>query len=162
MKEVQLKKGGVAFVDDEDYERVEAFGEWLNHNGYAVNVVTLRVEKGQRKTFTTFMHRLVMNASETEIIDHKNENGLTNLHNIKSNLRRATHSQNRANSKMNRNNTSGHRNIRFAGSFNRPWRVQFVHEGEVITVGCFPTLEDAIQARDKRVLELKGGYAKLD
>ncbi len=75
MKEIQLTRGGVAIIDDEDFERVSELKWHLfkdTHNSYA------------RTGYRIRMHRLVMNAKKDDQIDHIDGNGLNNQN---SNLR---------------------------------------------------------------------------
>ena len=76
MKEIPLTQGAVAYVDDEDYERINAKNWSINPQGagYAVR-------KGVRnlgEPRTVEMHREILSAPRGTIIDHINGNSLDN------------------------------------------------------------------------------------
>lgn len=75
MKEILLKKGKIAFVDDEDYERVNS-EEWNSLRGHS-GIIYARNNKSH-KGIPRYMHRFIMNAKEGTQIDHINGNGLDN------------------------------------------------------------------------------------
>lgn len=85
MKIVTMKGGHVAYVDDEDYERVNAY-TWsrMNHGSAQARIGKIRVQ----------MHRFILNAQPGQTIDHINHNRLDNR---RSNLRMCSHAQNSAN-----------------------------------------------------------------
>src|SRR4051812_31098840 len=90
MKEIALRNGGVALVDDEDYERLVVHGWWMNGKGY----VSRRV-RSLRKTI--YMHREILGDRDGFQIDHVNGSRADNQ---KSNLRHCTQSQNNAASRQ--------------------------------------------------------------
>jgi hypothetical protein len=65
-----------------------------------------------------------------------------------SNLREATRSQNTLNTKTHRNQTSGVRGVDWVKN-RQKWMVRIQIEGVRKTIGLFPTLEDAIKARQE-------------
>lgn len=81
MKQIPLTQGKFAIVDDEDFERVNAF-KWQYHcDGYATS------QKSK-------MHRFILNAPKGMVVDHKNHDGLDNR---KENIWICTNSQNQLN-----------------------------------------------------------------
>jgi hypothetical protein len=92
MKEIKLTQGKVALIDDEDFELVSKY-KWHAHNDGHTFYAETKVWNGGVK-IKLRMHRLIMNAKEDEVIDHRDRNGLNNQ---KSNLRSCTHSQNNTN-----------------------------------------------------------------
>jgi hypothetical protein len=100
MKEIQLTKGCVAKVDDEDYEYLMQW-KWQagSKKRYAQRA---RIING--KVSSTMMHRVIMNITDTKVhIDHKDGDGLNNQ---KSNLRPCTRNQNQANRKKSKSGVS--------------------------------------------------------
>ena len=101
MKEIQLTKGLVAVVSDEDYEYLSRF-KWtasLESRGtkwYAIRWST-KAEHGIGKRFKIRMHRVVMARTVElgvfidEVVDHLNGNSLDNR---RENLERVTQSEN--------------------------------------------------------------------
>lgn len=130
MKEILLTKGRVAFIDDNDFERVSQF-RWHFHNGgYAV--------RGQRKIRPSniYMHRFIMNAPKDITVDHISGNKLDNR---KSNLRLVTQLE---------NNWNRHDNPRgtFLDKHSKLWvaRIRINYKRKI--VGYFKTEADAHQA----------------
>jgi len=85
---IKLGSKGYTIIDDEDFGKVN-FCNWYlykdTHNEYAVNKDHVR------------MHRVIMDASEEQTVDHKDGNGLNNQ---RSNLRLCTQAQNLCNKKV--------------------------------------------------------------
>ena len=94
MREIELRNGGTALVDDEDFERLSQFKWYRNDHGYAVRARRMRdrtLEKGSMR-----MHRHIMgDPPDGMVIDHIDRNRLNNQ---KENLRFCTYSENAMNS----------------------------------------------------------------
>jgi hypothetical protein len=73
MKEIQLNKGMVALVDDEDFRTVSLFKWYVATTGYAVHG-----ERVNGKQLKIYMHRFVTNAPKNMQVDHINANRLDN------------------------------------------------------------------------------------
>src|SRR6266849_5465532 len=87
-----------------------------------------------------------------EQIDHENQN----RHDYRwSNLREATWGQNMANRSLPFNNTTGYRGISL---FQGKWEVRV----NTIYFGRYDDLEEAIEVRDSKALELQGEFAVLN
>ena len=84
MKEITLRNtGNKAIVDDDDYEKVVAFGSWYeNDGGYAIKKTRI-----EGKNVSIRMHILVNNTPKGLHTDHINGNRLDNR---KKNLRTVT------------------------------------------------------------------------
>jgi len=72
MKTIQLHTGEYAIVDDCDFEYLSKW-KWYLSNGYAIS------GNGRKK-----MHRLILNAKDGELVDHKDR---IKLNNTRNNLR---------------------------------------------------------------------------
>ena len=72
------------------------------------------------------------------------------------NLREATHAENSRNSRISRNNTSGYVGVIKSG--NR-YMAKIKHNYESIHIGVYDTLEEAVEARKLKSLELFGAFA---
>ena len=78
MKKIPLTNGGIVKVDDDDFDYLSEF-KWRGKQSdggkqcHAVRDVTL----GKKKV-TVRMHRLLTEASSTDIVHHVNEDGLDN------------------------------------------------------------------------------------
>ncbi len=152
MKEIKLgKKDIYALVDDVDFEELSKH-KWYCKRGkqtfYAMN------DKIGR------MHRLLLKCSKTELVDHKDGNGLNNQRN---NLRIATVTQNNWNSRPNRNvKTSTFKGINRSHCKSNPWRVQIMFNNKKIHIGYFPTERSAAMAYDLWAKDLYGDFAWLN
>ena len=104
MREIQLTKGKVTIVDDEDFERVNKF-KWFIFNGYVVHSI-----KSDDKWTSQSMHRLILNAPEGKQVDHINSDRLDNR---KENLRICNRSENQWNRSKQKNGTSGFKGVSF-------------------------------------------------
>lgn len=156
MKEIKLLKGLVALVDDEDFERINAF-KWSFHkegrSEYAVSSIKI---ENKYKQFR--MHRMILSISDPKVfVDHIDGNGLNNT---KANLRLATHKQNSRNySKLFSTNTSGFRGVRFdKRQKTKPWKCTIKFENKNVHLGYFISAEEAAKAFDKAAKELFGEF----
>ena len=95
---IPLTKGCVTVIDDADLALV-SMHKWharRNHYRGMYAATNVRVDGPTRKYRTALMHRLLMGALQSDVIDHKNRDGLDNR---RDNLRVANRSLNAANSK---------------------------------------------------------------
>jgi hypothetical protein len=155
-KEIEISKGYVAIVDDDNYENLSKMKWQAKNNGD--NIVYAITFKRNEKMYGFLMHRIIMNCSEKERVDHINHNGLDNR---KENLRVCTQSQNMANRRKNKNNTSGYKGVSFLNDRNK-FRAEITHNNIHYKVGCFKYAIDAARAYDKKAKELFGEFALLN
>jgi hypothetical protein len=102
MKTIQLTKGQVALVDDEDYLWLNQW-KWHTHKGYSKNYAR-RFDYSQGKKIGIFMHSFILKMTNSKFMgDHENGNGLDNQ---RHNLRIATKSQNAKNKTSAKNSSS--------------------------------------------------------
>jgi hypothetical protein len=165
MKQIQLTRGFVALVDDEDYDRVSAYS-WscMNHGAAQARIGKTRV----------LMHRFILglNGNRSQVVDHINHNPLDNR---RCNLRICTPSQNCANRVPHKNNPVGYKGVvdtkpgwvpplthRRATVPMERFRAMISYQGEHIYIGGFPTAEQAAKAYDAKAKELFGEYALLN
>jgi hypothetical protein len=151
MKEIQLTKGKVAIVDDEDFERLSSL-KWCMGSKYAVH----GVYDGQ-KVRHIFMHRLIMGNPEGKQVDHIN---LDKLDNRKENLRICTRSQNGANKKAQKNNKCGYKGV----SLNKGkyYRAQIKINKKVIHLGMFKTAEEAAEMYKAAAKAFHGDFFRAE
>lgn len=142
-KKIVLTRGQVAWVDAEDYERVNKF-KWRaqkNRSGF--------VAAGT----PGLMHRFILGVTDPNVfVDHKNHSTLDNQ---KRNLRIATKYTNGYNRLRNKNNASGHKGVYYQ---DKGWRFQ-INAGGVRYREWFKTLEEAIAARKEAAARLHGEFA---
>lgn len=132
-------------VDDEDVEWLSGY-QWTMREGEYPATLIGRSYQG--------MHRLIMGAflHEDVIIDHINGNPRDNR---KSNLRRCNRFENQQNRKTNKGNTLP-KGIQQMPNGNYRVRVQAF--GKRYSLGAYPTLEEAVEARNKHAQEMHGEF----
>ena len=140
MKKIPLTQGKHALVDDEDFELVSAF-KWQAWKNKAVWYARRGRRTPNKKTI--FMHRLIMHAKSTEMIDHLNGDGLDNQ---RGNLRFCTYSE----QNLNRRTSSkyGFRGVAFHADCKKPWRARVKVNGKEIGLGSYETAEEAARGFD--------------
>ena len=153
MKEIPLTSGGVALVDDEDFERVIAEGSWYAAESLNTSYARRVYHLGGSSYTTRAMHNLITGLS---YVDHVNGNGLDNR---RSNLRPATASQNQANQRKRRDNTSGFRGVQWHPPGCK-WRAVIRVKGRLHSLGYYDIREEAARAYDVAALEFFGEYAR--
>lgn len=134
------------YFDLEDFENVKKYTWYMKSGGY--------VETSTKDKETISLHRLVMNAQENEVIDHKNHE---NNNCRKENLRRATNSKNQMNKKIQNNNTSGVTGVIWNKSRNN-WHARISVHKKRISLGYFKNFEDAVKVRKEAELKYFGEY----
>jgi hypothetical protein len=147
MKVIELNKGHVAIVDDEDFEKIAQYHWTYVGKGYAH-----RNANGK----SVYMHRVVMNTPDGFDTDHINGNRLDNR---KCNLRIVTHKQNLRNTAVTKRNKLGVKGVWFWKKRNK-YVADIGHEGKTIHLGTFKTPEEAKTARNEAVLKYHGDFAR--
>lgn len=163
MKAIQLTRGKVALVDDEDFERLSNY-EWhaciqkcrQKNIWYAKRTVYVRQGVWQ----TVQMHREILGLQPGDgiLADHRDLDGLNNQ---KSNLRVCTKSQNCS-------NTNGRkRRGRFKGARqhtgrSKPWMSQITINRKTYNLGYFYTEEAAALAYNEAAKINFGEFARLN
>ncbi len=152
MKEIQLTRGKVAFIDDDDYERVSA------HKWHAATGVRMRWYAASRSGRMR-LHRFLLNAPNGMQVDHLNGNSLDCR---RANLRLASHSQNLWNRSKASHNTSGFKGVIREARGGKKWCAQIVANKIHYHLGTFNTPEEAAWAYDDAALRLHGEFARLN
>lgn len=149
MKTLELTKGKVAIVDNEDSTGLKWY---YGGNGYAM--------RKDRKNGTSYLHRYVMERKigrkllQSENVDHISG---VKLDNTRGNLRLCTMSENLANAKIRTDNTSGVRGVSL-DSRNGHYVAHYYLGGKKQHIGSFKTLEEATKARRDKEIELYGEF----
>lgn len=142
-------KGGVVLIDNEDIPKIEGF-YWHSQRGYAI---TRKMKDGSRTSL--YMHRLIMDADHSDVVDHKNHNTLDNR---RRNLRITTYSCNSGNSKINSRNTSGYKGVTFFKD-RRLYGASVTVQGQRHYLGFFDNPLEAAKAYDIAALSKFGEFA---
>jgi hypothetical protein len=161
MKQIKLTQGYVALVNDEDYERVNAF-KWhayiaTRKDGTIKTIYAKRnIPKINGKRTTQKMHRFILGITDPKVqADHKDHNGLNNQ---RYNLRQATHTQNGRNTRISTMNTSGVKGVGWHKGAEK-WHARIAVDGNRIHLGNFTDKEEAAHAYDAAALKHHGAFA---
>ena len=133
-------------VDEEDFPLISAY-KWYPHkfgNQFYASTST-----------GILMHRLIMNAKQGQLVDHKNRNGLDNR---RENLRLCTQSQNL----HNRPSIGGTSKYKGVSKVGNRWRSYIWKNYKRTHLGYFSSEEDAAKAYDKAAIKLIGDFAYLN
>lgn len=146
--EVPLPGGEYAYVDPEDFDRV------MQHLWHIITPpdTDRRYAATRINGKMVRMHRFILGASDEQIIDHADRDGLNNR---RSNLRYATTSQNAMNRKPYRGTASGYKGVVPLGN---KWRVMFQRKH----AGLFDTPEEAARAYDELARRHFGRFARTN
>jgi len=148
MKEIQLTKGKVVVVDDDDYEWLNRW-KWHYNGRYAVRW------EGKKNIY---MHREIMKTPGGMETDHINRDSLNNC---RSNLRICTHAENIQNRNKQSNNTSGYNGVYWHKKAKK-W-VAGIRINQVrIYLGVYSIKEDAAKTYDQAARKLFGEFAKTN
>ena len=95
VKEIELTKGKVAIVDNEDFDRMNLY-KWCAVTAGGKWYAQRRLNKKQ----TIYMHQVISKPQKKQVVDHIDRDGLNNT---RENLRNCSYSENRVNSLANSN-----------------------------------------------------------
>jgi hypothetical protein len=149
IRRIPLTKGKFATVDAADYEWLSRY-KWSavarHGNWYACR------REGKR---TIWMHREIMQAPRSLVVDHFDRNGLNNR---RCNLRLCDRRQNAYNVR----HPSPESQYVGVLRYGLLWGASITHDGVEHSLGLFDTEIEAALARDERARELQGDYAYLN
>lgn len=154
---IQLLHGLVAIVDRADYPLVSDRHWWATKSHRRPGNYYVHSQTGGQ---LIALHRLIMNPSPGEIVDHRDGDGLNNR---RTNLRRCSCADNTRNTRLSSIFDARHRpkasRYRGVGLVNgRYWIAQIRHR----YLGYFPSEEDAARAYDRAAIEEFGEFARLN
>ena len=155
MRHINLTRGFVAIVDDEDYERVSQF-RWkanINHRTVYATRRAPRV-KGQKRGDIK-LHHFILGTKERT--DHHDGNGLNNQ---RYNLRPATMIQNNRNARKRKGASSRWKGVHWSKK-GRCWRARIGTDGKV-SLGSFRDECNAAQAYNFAAEEMYGEFARFN
>lgn len=160
MKEIELTKGYVAIVDDEDYE-------WLSrYSWHAVCNMPYAAMRKSKYGKYYYMHRMILEKALGNIakkhVDHINHNTLDNR---RENLRLCSPSENLRNSKKSDDSaTSKYKGTSYINTPGRRkrWRAYINIDGKQKHLGHFMTEKEAALEYNKAASDLFGDFANLN
>ena len=156
MQEIELTRGLVTVVSDEDYEELSKHLWHANSGGYAIRAITDLTRK--KKQIFMPMHRAILDLplGNGLFVDHIDGDKLNNQ---RANLRICTTAENMRNRRMQCNNTSGFKGVYVY--METRWRACIGHNDKAIHIGVFDTKEEAYEAYCQAARELHGEFANL-
>jgi hypothetical protein len=160
--EIQLTKGFVTIVDDEDADLAQF--KWRSDMSITGRAYAVRTEIcGDKRTHVP-IHRVILerklgsSIAEGFITDHVDRNPLNNC---RANLRLATHDSNMQNSCMSRRNTSGFKGVSWH-STNERWQAVISKDKRKRHLGYFDNPLVAARVYDAAAIELHGEFASTN
>jgi len=145
MKKIKLINGGVAIVDDADYEWLNIYIWRLSDSGYAINDIIISKLCQAPISPILSMSRLILGLELGDKREADHINHIT-LDNRRCNLRSCTHAENQHNRSLTKRKTSS----QFKGVHwhkqAKKWQARIWNNGVRIHLGCFSKEKYAAQA----------------
>jgi hypothetical protein len=155
MNTLELSKGYVSIVDENDYPELSKTKWSYNGCGYAIRAIW---NPPKKKNHYILLHRQIMNPAKGQDVDHIKGNKLDNR---RANLRLCSRSQNKANVGLKRTNTSGFKGVSFFKQTKR-WRARIKVDYKATHLGFFPDKESAAKAYDAAAILHFGRFAQTN
>ena len=156
MKILELSRGGIALIDDEDYDKVCPYKWRIGYDGY---VVTTAINPNTHKKGTVRLHQMILpNLPEGFQVDHIDH---IKAHCCKSNLRAATSTEQNANR---RKETKRKTSSKYKGVWkvHNRWRAAIIKDRIVHSLGYHDTEEQGAEAYNRQAKKLFGPFALLN
>lgn len=159
MAHIELTRGKVALVSDDDLERI-SLHKWnaawnpKTRSFYAQS----NTPDGKRRQRTLIMHREIMRATVGQFVDHINRNTLDNR---RENLRLCSFAENLRNRNLQSNNTSGFKGVKRHAQCDR-WMATVSLNGVRRYLGLFKDPVEAARAYDREAKILHGEFASTN
>ena len=151
MKEVQLTRGFITLLDDDDYEVVK------QHSWQAV-VFKRKVYAYNKKLGMMHRYLLGLTSGRHPQVDHEDHNGLNNQ---KCNLRICTVAQNAHNQRKRLGEySSKYKGVNYLKN-RHTWEARIRIPGKRVQLGTFATEQRAAEAYAKAAHELHGEFAHV-
>ncbi len=149
MREFVLTQGKATFVDDEDVVVMSQYVWYAAYRPRDRRWVVQACSAGR----TLYLHRVLVGASDEQVVDHRDGNPLNNQ---RSNLRIATPLGNSRNARRAARNGSGFKGVSQDKSL---WRARITICGKTVSLGHFPSADIAAVAYDEAARAAFGEFA---
>jgi hypothetical protein len=154
MRAIELTRGQVVIVDDQDFLELAQYRWCYSTVGYAVR----RKKMPDGKSKVVYMHREIMNPEKGMEVDHVNGQKLDCR---RDNLRLCTSGQNKYNIGKKRDNTSGYKGVWYSKQKQR-WVSEIWVEKKKRYLGSFNTPEDAAIAYNAAAIRFHGDFSNIN
>lgn len=155
--EIQLSKGAVAIVDDDDYDWLQQWKWYLHPGGYAQRIT---YDKGSKSS--VLMHRAILERRGINLsglfVDHANRDKSDNR---KSNLRTCTPGQSVQNRARPKHNKSGFKGVDWVKK-DRRFRAKIGVNGVTTTLGYYKSAIEAARSYNAAAVQYHGEFAVLN
>jgi hypothetical protein len=152
---IPLTQNQVAIVDAADFEWLSKFNWCAYRRRNRQGFYAMRTSYDGRIKTDIWMHREILKCPTDKQCDHRNRDSLDNR---RANLREATYAENARNHGAWQSNKSGRKGVTWHAN-NRKWHARIGHEYSVISLGYFPTIEEAGNAYDEAAKKYHGEFA---
>jgi len=156
IKSIELTRGYITIVDDEDYKELIKF-KWhtCKRTDNLAYAVTTTYPNGNKKELR--MHRVILGATKGQIVDHIDGDSLNNQ---RSNLRICSQMENMQN--LHRvKGLSKYKGVGFHKAYGK-WRARIQVNKKPIYLGYFKDEIDAAKAYDEAAKKHFGAFARLN
>lgn len=159
MKEIDLKRGFKALVDDEDYEKLSKYS-WCVRKGRNGVFYAVRYAK-ENYSKAIFMHREILDVNDPQVVvDHIDHDGLNNR---RFNIREATIQENSRNKRALKGSSSKYLGVykvvrTYKDKTSHYWAAEIAKK----YLGCYKSEKEAAAIYDKEAMILYGEFANLN
>ena len=153
-RKIPIGKGIEAIINESDYLLVSPYTWWIGSGRNSHTLYACATINGHK----TKMHRLIMNATKGQIVDHINGCGIDNR---RQNLRLCSHSQNSANMFRMALGSSRFKGVSW-DKVKKRWFAKITVNYKQIALGRYRTEEDAARAYDAAAKTYFGKFANIN
>lgn len=153
---VPLTRGYTAIIDASDVHLVDGrlWSALVSKRRKAVYAVRVEQRNGRQKMI--LMHRLISDAPDGVLADHRDGDGLNNR---RANIRHCSQAENNLNTGLRRDNQAGFKGVAL-DKRNRRWKAEIRFGGHRKFLGYFDTAESAHAAYCEAAVALHGDFAR--
>jgi hypothetical protein len=157
MREIPLSRGLVAFIDDQDFNRLRKFKWSVKPCNHGTMYAVTNIKGPDRRWHQEAMHRMLLNPAPDEDVIFRNHNGLDCRH---SNMLVVDKPEARRHHRVRSDSKTGLKGISHDPVTNS-WSARIVVHGQPLILGTFHSVEDAQHAYDQAVKSYYGRFAPV-